>query len=81
MALSSMDLKMDSVILNDKDTHALELLSVLPNFALQTCPTDLQTKADRLAQMSICSSLARKFPKLTIIGEEVRLAKEARFCQ
>nr|KAF6395037.1 3'(2'), 5'-bisphosphate nucleotidase 1 [Rousettus aegyptiacus] len=36
----------------------------------KTCPTDLQTKADRLAQMSICSSLARKFPKLTIIGEE-----------
>ncbi|XP_011784844.1 PREDICTED: 3'(2'),5'-bisphosphate nucleotidase 1 isoform X2 [Colobus angolensis palliatus] len=36
----------------------------------KTCATDLQTKADRLAQMSICSSLARKFPKLTIIGEE-----------
>uniref|UniRef100_A0A803SY89 3'(2'),5'-bisphosphate nucleotidase 1 n=1 Tax=Anolis carolinensis TaxID=28377 RepID=A0A803SY89_ANOCA len=32
---------------------------------------DLQTKADRLVQMSICSSLARKFPKLTIIGEEL----------
>ncbi|KAH0622689.1 hypothetical protein JD844_025202 [Phrynosoma platyrhinos] len=31
---------------------------------------DLQTKADRLVQMSICSSLARKFPKVTIIGEE-----------
>ncbi|XP_019372020.1 PREDICTED: 3'(2'),5'-bisphosphate nucleotidase 1 isoform X2 [Gavialis gangeticus] len=31
---------------------------------------DLQTKADRLVQMSICSSLSRKFPKLTIIGEE-----------
>uniref|UniRef100_A0A2I3HCM2 3'(2'), 5'-bisphosphate nucleotidase 1 n=1 Tax=Nomascus leucogenys TaxID=61853 RepID=A0A2I3HCM2_NOMLE len=37
----------------------------------KTCATDLQTKADRLAQMSICSSLARKFPKLTIIGEEL----------
>ncbi|XP_023614359.1 3'(2'),5'-bisphosphate nucleotidase 1 isoform X3 [Myotis lucifugus] len=37
----------------------------------KTSPTDLQTKADRLAQMSICSSLARKFPKLTIIGEEL----------
>nr|KAF6399576.1 3'(2'), 5'-bisphosphate nucleotidase 1 [Molossus molossus] len=37
----------------------------------KTCPTDLQTKADRLAQMSICSSLARKFPKLTIIWEEI----------
>ncbi|XP_005998466.1 3'(2'),5'-bisphosphate nucleotidase 1 [Latimeria chalumnae] len=31
---------------------------------------DLQTKADRLVQLSICSSLARKFPKVTIIGEE-----------
>lgn len=39
---------------------------------LQTSATDLQTKADRLVQMSICSSLSRKFPKLTIIGEEVR---------
>lgn len=36
----------------------------------KTSATDLQTKADRLVQMSICSSLARKFPKLTIIGEE-----------
>uniref|UniRef100_A0A8C4VKQ1 3'(2'),5'-bisphosphate nucleotidase 1 n=1 Tax=Gopherus evgoodei TaxID=1825980 RepID=A0A8C4VKQ1_9SAUR len=33
-------------------------------------PSDLQTKADRLVQMSICASLARKFPRLTIIGEE-----------
>uniref|UniRef100_A0A8V0YN29 3'(2'),5'-bisphosphate nucleotidase 1 n=1 Tax=Gallus gallus TaxID=9031 RepID=A0A8V0YN29_CHICK len=31
---------------------------------------DLQTKADRLVQMSICASLTRKFPKATIIGEE-----------
>ncbi|XP_070590491.1 3'(2'),5'-bisphosphate nucleotidase 1 [Erythrolamprus reginae] len=31
---------------------------------------DLQTKADRLVQMSICSSLVLKFPKVTIIGEE-----------
>uniref|UniRef100_A0A8D0L719 3'(2'),5'-bisphosphate nucleotidase 1 n=1 Tax=Sphenodon punctatus TaxID=8508 RepID=A0A8D0L719_SPHPU len=31
---------------------------------------DLQTKADRLVQKSICSSLARKFPQVTIIGEE-----------
>nr|KAF6399575.1 3'(2'), 5'-bisphosphate nucleotidase 1 [Molossus molossus] len=45
----------------------------------KTCPTDLQTKADRLAQMSICSSLARKFPKLTIIGEEVRLVRDIVF--
>uniref|UniRef100_A0A5F8GCB6 3'(2'),5'-bisphosphate nucleotidase 1 n=1 Tax=Monodelphis domestica TaxID=13616 RepID=A0A5F8GCB6_MONDO len=37
----------------------------------KTSSIDLQTKADRLAQMSICSSLARKFPKLTIIGEEL----------
>ncbi|XP_037751632.1 3'(2'),5'-bisphosphate nucleotidase 1 isoform X2 [Chelonia mydas] len=33
-------------------------------------PNDLQTKADRLVQMTICSSLARKFPRVTIIGEE-----------
>ncbi|XP_043917567.1 3'(2'),5'-bisphosphate nucleotidase 1 [Protopterus annectens] len=31
---------------------------------------DLQTKADRLAQQSICASLSRKFPKVTVIGEE-----------
>ncbi|XP_063159755.1 3'(2'),5'-bisphosphate nucleotidase 1 [Candoia aspera] len=31
---------------------------------------DLQTKADRLVQMSICSSLLHTFPKVTIIGEE-----------
>lgn len=37
----------------------------------QAGPNDLQTKADRLVQMSICASLARKFPKVTIIGEEV----------
>uniref|UniRef100_A0A8L2Q072 3'(2'),5'-bisphosphate nucleotidase 1 n=1 Tax=Rattus norvegicus TaxID=10116 RepID=A0A8L2Q072_RAT len=36
----------------------------------KTSATDLQTKADRMVQMSICSSLSRKFPKLTIIGEE-----------
>ncbi|XP_023566126.1 3'(2'),5'-bisphosphate nucleotidase 1 isoform X1 [Octodon degus] len=36
----------------------------------KTCATDLQTKADRLVQMSICSSLVQKFPKLTVIGEE-----------
>ncbi|XP_045443066.1 3'(2'),5'-bisphosphate nucleotidase 1 isoform X1 [Pipistrellus kuhlii] len=42
----------------------------------KTSPTDLQTKADRMAQMSICSSLARKFPKLTIIGEEVRVGRD-----
>ncbi|XP_029449033.1 3'(2'),5'-bisphosphate nucleotidase 1 [Rhinatrema bivittatum] len=31
---------------------------------------DLQTQADRLVQQSICSSLARSFPRVTIIGEE-----------
>ncbi|KAM5164650.1 3'(2'),5'-bisphosphate nucleotidase 1 [Mantella aurantiaca] len=36
----------------------------------KTGANDLQTAADRLVQQSICSSLARKFPKLTIIGEE-----------
>lgn len=36
----------------------------------KTCAMDLQTKADRLVQMSICSSLVQKFPKLTVIGEE-----------
>ncbi|XP_053568487.1 3'(2'),5'-bisphosphate nucleotidase 1 isoform X2 [Bombina bombina] len=36
----------------------------------KTGANDLQTKADRLVQQSICASLARKFPKLTIIGEE-----------
>lgn len=46
---------------------------------MQTSATDLQTKADRLVQMSICSSLARKFPKLTIIGEEVRATVPRRF--
>ncbi|KAM4679296.1 3'(2'),5'-bisphosphate nucleotidase 1 isoform 2-T2 [Amazona ochrocephala] len=36
----------------------------------KTGANDLQTKADRLVQMSICASLAQKFPKVTIIGEE-----------
>ncbi|XP_068135789.1 3'(2'),5'-bisphosphate nucleotidase 1 isoform X2 [Hyperolius riggenbachi] len=36
----------------------------------KTGANDLQTAADRLVQQSICSSLARKFPHLTIIGEE-----------
>ncbi|XP_017311993.1 3'(2'),5'-bisphosphate nucleotidase 1 isoform X1 [Ictalurus punctatus] len=31
---------------------------------------DLQTLADRLAQKSICASLSKSFPKITIIGEE-----------
>ncbi|XP_053737959.1 3'(2'),5'-bisphosphate nucleotidase 1 isoform X1 [Synchiropus splendidus] len=36
----------------------------------KTGANDLQTLADRLAQQSICASLARRFPKVTIIGEE-----------
>ncbi|XP_010021399.1 PREDICTED: 3'(2'),5'-bisphosphate nucleotidase 1 isoform X2 [Nestor notabilis] len=37
----------------------------------KTGANDLQTKADRLVQMSVCASLAQKFPKVTIIGEEL----------
>ncbi|XP_061668417.1 3'(2'),5'-bisphosphate nucleotidase 1 [Syngnathoides biaculeatus] len=37
---------------------------------------DLQTLADRLAQRSICTSLSRRFPKITIIGEEELPAEE-----
>ncbi|XP_057679416.1 3'(2'),5'-bisphosphate nucleotidase 1 [Corythoichthys intestinalis] len=37
---------------------------------------DLQTLADRLAQKSICASLSRRFPKITIIGEEELPAEE-----
>ncbi|KAG7460592.1 hypothetical protein MATL_G00200330 [Megalops atlanticus] len=36
----------------------------------KTGANDLQTAADRLAQKSICASLSRRFPKVTIIGEE-----------
>ncbi|XP_069564602.1 3'(2'),5'-bisphosphate nucleotidase 1 isoform X1 [Brachyistius frenatus] len=36
----------------------------------KTGADDLQTLADRLAQRSICASLSRRFPKITIIGEE-----------
>lgn len=36
----------------------------------KTGVNDLQTLADRLAQRSICASLSRRFPKITIIGEE-----------
>ncbi|XP_033859436.1 3'(2'),5'-bisphosphate nucleotidase 1 [Acipenser ruthenus] len=36
----------------------------------KTGANDLQTKADRLVQQCICSSLTRMFPKVTIIGEE-----------
>lgn len=37
----------------------------------QTGANDLQTLADRLVQQSICASLSKSFPKITIIGEEV----------
>ncbi|XP_065119817.1 3'(2'),5'-bisphosphate nucleotidase 1 [Paramisgurnus dabryanus] len=36
----------------------------------KTGANDLQTLADRLVQKSICASLSKSFPKLTIIGEE-----------
>nr|XP_023680639.1 3'(2'),5'-bisphosphate nucleotidase 1 isoform X1 [Paramormyrops kingsleyae]XP_023680641.1 3'(2'),5'-bisphosphate nucleotidase 1 isoform X1 [Paramormyrops kingsleyae]XP_023680642.1 3'(2'),5'-bisphosphate nucleotidase 1 isoform X1 [Paramormyrops kingsleyae] len=36
----------------------------------KTGSNDLQTLADRLVQKSICASLSRRFPKITIIGEE-----------
>ncbi|KAL4648974.1 3'(2'),5'-bisphosphate nucleotidase 1 isoform X2 [Arapaima gigas] len=36
----------------------------------KTGANDLQTLADRLVQKSICASLSRQFPKITIIGEE-----------
>lgn len=36
----------------------------------KTGANDLQTLADRLVQQSICASLSRRFPKVTIIGEE-----------
>lgn len=40
----------------------------------QTGANDLQTLADRMAQQSICASLSRRFPKVTIIGEEVSVS-------
>uniref|UniRef100_A0A8C7SHU8 3'(2'),5'-bisphosphate nucleotidase 1 n=1 Tax=Oncorhynchus mykiss TaxID=8022 RepID=A0A8C7SHU8_ONCMY len=36
----------------------------------KTGANDLQTLADRLVQQSICASLSKSFPKITIIGEE-----------
>ncbi|KAK5616518.1 3'(2'),5'-bisphosphate nucleotidase 1 [Crenichthys baileyi] len=42
----------------------------------KTGANDLQTLADRLAQKSICASLSRHFPKITIIGEEDLPAEE-----
>ncbi|KAI5610960.1 3'(2'),5'-bisphosphate nucleotidase 1 isoform X1, partial [Silurus asotus] len=43
----------------------------------KTGVNDLQTLADRLAQKSICASLLRSFPKITIIGEEDLPAESA----
>ncbi|XP_047243543.1 3'(2'),5'-bisphosphate nucleotidase 1 isoform X3 [Girardinichthys multiradiatus] len=44
----------------------------------KTGANDLQTLADRLAQKSICASLSRRFPKITIIGEEDLPIEEVR---
>ncbi|XP_044026409.1 3'(2'),5'-bisphosphate nucleotidase 1 isoform X2 [Siniperca chuatsi] len=44
----------------------------------KTGANDLQTLADRLAQQSICASLSRCFPKITIIGEEELPEEEIR---
>ncbi|XP_035534432.1 3'(2'),5'-bisphosphate nucleotidase 1 isoform X1 [Morone saxatilis] len=44
----------------------------------KTGANDLQTLADRLAQQSICASLLRRFPKITIIGEEELPPEEIR---
>lgn len=44
----------------------------------KTGANDLQTLADRLAQQSICASLSRRFPKITIIGEEDLPSEEVR---
>ncbi|XP_074540893.1 3'(2'),5'-bisphosphate nucleotidase 1 isoform X1 [Halichoeres trimaculatus] len=44
----------------------------------KTGANDLQTLADRLAQQSICASLSRRFPKITIIGEEELPAEEVK---
>lgn len=44
----------------------------------KTGANDLQTLADRLAQQSICASLSKRFPKITIIGEEELPAEDIR---
>uniref|UniRef100_A0A1A8H609 3'(2'),5'-bisphosphate nucleotidase 1 n=1 Tax=Nothobranchius korthausae TaxID=1143690 RepID=A0A1A8H609_9TELE len=44
----------------------------------KTGANDLQTLADRLAQQSICASLSRRFPNITIIGEEDLPAEEVK---
>lgn len=44
----------------------------------KTGANDLQTLADRLAQQSICASLSKHFPKITIIGEEELPAEDTR---
>ncbi|XP_072301587.1 3'(2'),5'-bisphosphate nucleotidase 1 isoform X2 [Eucyclogobius newberryi] len=44
----------------------------------KTGANDLQTLADRLAQQSICASLSKHFPKITIIGEEDLTSEEVR---
>uniref|UniRef100_A0A8C6STG0 3'(2'),5'-bisphosphate nucleotidase 1 n=1 Tax=Neogobius melanostomus TaxID=47308 RepID=A0A8C6STG0_9GOBI len=44
----------------------------------KTGANDLQTLADRLAQQSICASLSKRFPKVTIIGEEDLASEEVK---
>ncbi|KAM3861169.1 3'(2'),5'-bisphosphate nucleotidase 1 isoform 1-T1 [Diretmus argenteus] len=44
----------------------------------KTGANDLQTLADRLAQRSICASLYKRFPKITVIGEEDLPAEEVK---
>uniref|UniRef100_A0A8C5H4L1 3'(2'),5'-bisphosphate nucleotidase 1 n=1 Tax=Gouania willdenowi TaxID=441366 RepID=A0A8C5H4L1_GOUWI len=46
------------------------------DIVVKTGANDLQTLADRLAQQSICASLSRLYPKITIIGEEDLAAEE-----
>ncbi|KAJ3606863.1 hypothetical protein NHX12_026381 [Muraenolepis orangiensis] len=59
-----------SIVRNVLQSGELEIVE-------KTGANDLQTLADRLAQQSICTSLAKHFPKITIIGEE-ELTEEPR---
>ncbi|KAK7906634.1 hypothetical protein WMY93_015246 [Mugilogobius chulae] len=57
---------------------AWERLGIPPEELAETGANDLQTLADRLAQQSICASLSKRFPKVTIIGEEDVPSEELR---
>uniref|UniRef100_A0A8C2HLX0 Bisphosphate nucleotidase 1 n=1 Tax=Cyprinus carpio TaxID=7962 RepID=A0A8C2HLX0_CYPCA len=46
------------------------MMFLYPVLLEQSGANDLQTLADRLVQKSICASLSKSFPKVTIIGEE-----------